>query len=449
MTSPADAIAGAVRAVTSNWAKQRKAEERNSRASLNRRFALMRSFRITIRDAAFDVMEEAYLAASDNGKLPVKPRQIMYAARPFILKVTGEVELNDSYFTQGLLIDYMEEYYCDDWDITWDARGHFIEPHTGIETALGTLEIRQYLGERPSFEPSRRDSLLLFPTAAAENRFRNVLFIEKEEFHPLIQAARLQERFDVAVMSTKGMSVTAARKLLDELTPFVDNILVLHDFDRSGFSIAGTIGTHSRRYWFKNKPPVRDIGLRLSDVVEMDLQSEPVPPVSHGEWAQRAHTLRRHGATPEEIDSLRSRRVEINALSSRQIIDFIEKKFTEYGVKKLIPDDNTLEQHARRVIKERLTKEILNTVADDIQRDTAAAKLPEDFREQLERALEEHPELPWDAAVALFLIRQKKQRTANEARHQGKRPRFVVLLSLDTGAPIGKALPALAKSSAG
>lgn len=161
MTNPADVINDAVRAVTKDWAKQRKAEERNARASLNRRFALVRSSRITIREAAFEVMEEGYLAASDNGSLPVKPRQIMYAARPAILNMTGELELSDSYFTQGLLIDYMEQYDCDDWDIVWDARGHFIEPHTGIETALGTLEVRQYLGERPSFEPQHRDSLLL------------------------------------------------------------------------------------------------------------------------------------------------------------------------------------------------------------------------------------------------------------------------------------------------
>jgi len=348
-------------------------------------------------------MRAAYLAASDYGKLPVKPRQIMYAARPKILQMTGEVELGDSYFTQGLLIDYMEECDCDNWDITWDARGHFIEPHTGIETALGTLEVRQYSGERPSFEPSRRNRLLLFPTVGAENRFRNILFIEKEGFHPLMQAARLQERFDVAVMSTKGMSVTAARKLLDDLTPFVENIFVLHDFDRSGFSICGTLGTNSRRYWFNNKPPIRDIGLRLTDVIEMNLQSEPVPAVNAVEWAQRADTLRRHGATPEEISFLRNRRVEINAMTSRQIIDFIENKFAAYGVKKLIPDDETLAQHARRVIKDRLTKEILDTFANDIQRDTDAAELPEDTRQQVERVLGEHPELPWDAAVALIL----------------------------------------------
>ena len=312
MTSPAAAINGAIGAVLKDWERQRKAEERDRSAALNRRYRLVRSSRLTIRDAAFSVMREAYRAASDNGALPalpVKPRQIMYAARPKILRMTGEVELNDSYFTQVLLIDYMEWHDCDTWDITWDARGHFLEPHTTIETALGTLEVRQYLGERPSFEPKRRDSLLLFPTVGARNRFRNILFIEKEGFHPLIEAAHLQERFDVAVMSTKGMSVTAARKLLDELTPFVDNILVLHDFDRSGFSICGTLGTSSRRYRFKNKPPIRDIGLRLTDVVEMDLQSEPVPSVTYTEWLQRADSAAaRRDAGRDRFPAKRARR---------------------------------------------------------------------------------------------------------------------------------------------
>ena len=224
--------------------------------------------------------------------------------------MTGEVELNDSYFTQVLLIDYMEWHDCDTWDITWDARGHFIEPHTGIETALGTLEVRQYLRERPSFQSLDPTEIVsLFPTIGARNRFRNVLFIEKEGFHPLIQAARIQERFDVAVMSTKGMSVTAARKLLDELTPFVDNILVLHDFDRSGFSICGTLGTNSRRYRFKHKPPIRDIGLRLTDVVEMGLQSEPVPEVTYTEWLQRADSAAaRRDAGRDRFPAKRARR---------------------------------------------------------------------------------------------------------------------------------------------
>ncbi|MGA8756385.1 MAG: hypothetical protein WB611_08630 [Stellaceae bacterium] len=67
--------------------------------------------------------------------------------------------------------------------------------------------------------------------------------------------------------------------LLDRLAPSVENVFVLHDFDRSGFSICGTLGTDSRRCMFENEPPVVDMGLQLVDVVNMNLESEPVPPL--------------------------------------------------------------------------------------------------------------------------------------------------------------------------
>ena len=368
---------------------------------MNRWARLVPSYRTTLREAAFEVMEEAYRKASDNGTLPVKPRQIMYAARPAILEATGEDSLSGPYFSQTLLIDYMEEYVCDDWDIIWDARGHFLEPHTRIEVPLGTLEVRQYLGERPIFGPSVSISdQLPFPTSGAENRFRNILFIEKEGFHPILRAAHLQERFDVALMSTKGMTVTAARQLIDALTPCVDNVFVLHDFDRSGFSIFGTFGTDSRRYCFANKPPLVDIGLRLADVERMDLQSEPVPPVSINEWRARAQTLRRHGATQREVEFLRTHRGELNAMSSRQLVDFVEAKLAEHGVKKLIPDDATIEQQARRLLVQRLTEVAMKAAAKDIEVKAAAAALPKDLRRRLEAALKESPEQPWDLALA-------------------------------------------------
>ena len=404
MTSPADAISGAVRAVTKDWAKQRKAEERNRNTVFNRRVALIRSQRLTIRDAAFEIMQDAYAAASGDGRLPVKPRQIMYRARPYILKETGSLHLRDSYFTQNLLIDYIEIYptRCVDWDIIWDARGTFIEPHTGLEFGIGTLEVLQYLGLRPSFDPPKRT--LAFPTAGPEHRYRRVLYIEKEGFHPIFKAAQLQERFDIALMSNKGMSVTASRLLLDRLSQHVDTIYVLRDFDRAGFSIFGTLGTDSRRYRYRNKrTQFVDLGLRLSDAVSMGLEAEPVPRDDIDRWHKRVATLRRQGATQAEIDFLRDQRVELNAMSSPQLVSFVERKLTEHGVKKLVPVDQVLEQQARRIIKERLTQEALSAVANDIQRQTDDTELPEDFRKQVECVLQEHPELPWDAAVTLIL----------------------------------------------
>src|SRR5262249_41740710 len=263
---------------------------------------------------------------------PTKPRQIMYQARPYILKQTGEDSLHGQYFSQQLLIAYMEEHDCSSWDIIWDARGTFIEPHTGREIPLGTFGVTQYLGEGPSFDSANKaDAMKLYPTAGPENRYRNILCIEKEGFHPIFQAAQLAQRFDIALMSNKGMSVTASRMLIDRLALYYDNVFVLRDFDVAGFSIFGTLFTDSRRYVFDNDVTgkVIDLGLRLTDAT--GLQSEPVPPWRPGEWPARALTLRQHGATAEEIEFLRDRRVELNAMTSRQLVGFVEARFAEHG----------------------------------------------------------------------------------------------------------------------
>ena len=91
----------------------------------------------SFKDAAFDIMEDAYLKASAGGSLPANARQIMYAARPYILMATRKAKLDDAYFTQNLLPSFIEANpeLTADWDVVYDARGHFVEPHTRRQLA--------------------------------------------------------------------------------------------------------------------------------------------------------------------------------------------------------------------------------------------------------------------------------------------------------------------------
>ena len=401
----AASITDAVEGVTKAWAKQRKAEERSAGALARRYDRMVRSDRFTIREAAWVAMKNAYMKASDNGRLPTRPRQIMYAARPEILELTGKDTLDDRYFTQDLLPDYvaMNPEECRDWDIVWDARGHFTEPHTGHGIALGTLEVREYLGLRAKVtEVVTVDPGILFPTHGPKHRFNTVLFIEKEGFGPLFAAEQLAEKYDIAIMSTKGMSVTAARMLIDRLCQRgLQLILVLHDFDVSGFSIFGTLGTSNRRYSFDTDVPVVDIGLRLDDVDAMGLESEPTDVL--GNWWKRVQTLKRHGATQEEIAFLENRRVELNAMTSRQLLDFVAAKLDEHSVEKLVPEEAILERHARRLIEQQLAKKVIARVSSRIAKEAASRKLPADLLARVAEALEEKPHLPWDAALAAVL----------------------------------------------
>jgi hypothetical protein len=408
-TSPADAILGLTKSVTKDWTKQRKAEERNSNARSARMTRMIRSERMTIKDAAFQVMEEAYDKASAGGTLPVNPRQIYYAARRSILEATGNDALESGYFLQTLLTQYMDEYDCSDWDLIWDARGHFTEPHTRDVISVGTLQVRQYVGDRPVLgDAVEINSEALYPTKGPEHRYRNVLFIEKEGFDPILAASRIAERFDIAIMSTKGMSVTAGRLLLDRLVDRgVEKVLVLHDLDVAGFSILGTLGADSNRYAFKNAVPIIDIGLRLADTE--DLLPEPFSTDKKGARPTEA-TLLRHGATQAEIDFLIQRtyyghgfsgqRVELNALASDELIAFIESKFEEHGVTKIIPDDDILELHARRMLERRMVLREVDKLLPGIRKHVAETLLPDDLHGLVEELLEKKPELPWDAAVA-------------------------------------------------
>ena len=160
----------------------------------------------------------------------------------------GGQQLNDQYFCQQLLPDYMEEHGVD-WDITYDDRGHFTEPHTEQVIGLGTISVRNYLASigAPDLEEPK------FAAGSVETRgpsgcFGAVLFIEKEGFLPLFEAVHLAERYDIAIMSTKGMSSTAARTLIERLCRHQVPLLVLHDFDKAGFSIIGTLKRDTRRF---------------------------------------------------------------------------------------------------------------------------------------------------------------------------------------------------------
>jgi hypothetical protein len=291
------------------------------------------------------------------------------------------------------------------WDVVFDARGRFVEPHTGRRTDLGTLEVRRYLGMWTDNLPNTPHPQLNHscPTVGPENRYRFALFIEKEGFYPLLEVTRVAERFDVAVMSTKGMSVTAARKLVDELSKKGVTILVVRDFDKHGFSIAHTLQTTNHRYQFESTPNVIDVGLRLTDVEEMGLQSEPVDYESTK--VDPRENLRQSGATPAECGFLvsgrtysgkwRGQRVELNAMTSDQFITWLESKLISAGVNKVTPPDEVLQGAYKRAWKIAAVQKAVDEAAASLSDDIA---IPQGLHKQISEMIND-TDLAWDEAV--------------------------------------------------
>jgi hypothetical protein len=421
----ANDILNLVREGTKKWTRTRKAEERAPASRSYRYERMTRERGVQFKEAAAEIMEKAYLKASDNGKLPANARQIMYAARKHIQERTGQ-PLRSNYFTQVLLPDYLQETGVK-WNVVWDARGHFAEPHGGVRFGLGHLEVRDYLaGLHDHKFVEAGFSQATVETSGPSGNFGAVLFIEKEGFDQLLKEAKIDDKFDVAIKSTKGMSVTAARELADEMCHAHDiPLLLLHDFDKSGFAIAGTIQRDTRRYEFRNTITTIDLSLSLEDVKAMRLDSE-YQHYPKGNKAALMANLRTNGASEDEItfmfqdfDQNRStRRVELNAMTSPQFIAFVERKLREVGIAKIVPDQESLAEVYAQLERGRRLLEAAKEI-DEIDMDDFDA--PKDLPRRVRKCLKEQPTLRWDAALAEIIKETPDRRRRRKGGAAGRK----------------------------
>ena len=408
-----DAIDAAAEYVTKAWSKQRKAEQRSDAARDRRAEKLSkRRGRMTVKDAAWSVMADAYAkAAGSIGQ--ANARQIMYAARGEIQELAGK-PLSDDYFTQTLLPDYMAEHpdLTAAWDVLYDARGALHEPHGRRSVPLGTAKVRDYLAGagRAAAIPSVPVAPMLataVPTCGPKFRYGAVLFIEKEGFLPLLEKARIAERYDLALMSTKGVSTTAARSLVDELCGGQRlPLLVLRDFDNAGFTIAHTLSNDTRRYGFDHEVNVVDLGLRLDDVRGWGLESEAV---NYGKSDPRPNLLDK-GATVEEVAFLHAgvnaagqhhgRRVELNAFTSDQFIRWIEGKLDLHGIGKVVPAAADLTTAYRRALATHEVNAALPKLAEAARLAADERPVPRGLAGRVERMVQADRGMPWDVAIA-------------------------------------------------
>lgn len=389
----------AVETATRKWTRQKKSEERQP-GNIRYRFSRMtKEPRTTQKDAAWEVMEKAYMAASSNNTLPAKTRQIFYQARGPIMAATDDKELEYNYFSQTLVPDYIEEHDVD-WDVVYDARGHFEEPHTNRRIGCGTIEVRNYLDamQDPEIAEAGFEDAHVNITGPAGG-YSAVLYCEKEGFDPLFKAVDLANRYDLLIISCKGVSVTAARRLVDEVCGALGlPLFTLHDFDLAGFMIKATLQRDTRRYKFLNTVNITDLGLCLADI--QGLEREPRAATKTPEWRRREQ-LAENGATDEEIEFLLHERVELNAMTSDALIAMIERKLKASGLKKVIPDDDVLAEayqafHRSNELREMFEEMESEFVASEI-------KVPKTLRKQVAAVLKKHPDLRWDDAVQVVL----------------------------------------------
>jgi hypothetical protein len=410
-----DDIIDVVETATAKWTRQKKSEERHPGNIRYRVSRMTREPRTTQKEAAWQVMEAAYMAASGGGRLPATARQIFYAARPKIMAMTDDKELAYGYFSQTLLPDYIDERSVD-WNVVYDARGHFEEPHTNRRIGCGTLEVGNYL--RAVKAPKIADADFAAASVGVigpEGGFNKVMYCEKEGFNPLWKAVNLANRWDALIISNKGQSVTAARRLIDEVCGAHGlPLFVLHDFDVAGFSIAAVLQRDTRRYQFDNPVRVIDLGLRLADIE--GLEREPAA-ATKTEPQKLKEQLAENGATEAEIAILLNERVELNAMTSDALVAKVEAGFRASGVpRKTMPEDETLAEAYRAFQRSLKLRGKFEKMADKFDKEAAAVTVPRDLKKRVLAVLAKHADLRWDNAVRIALDKTQLDHVREEKK---------------------------------
>ena len=332
--------------------------------------------KVTEKDVILNYLQEGVEKASGGGVYRFSQRQLYYAIRD----ISKKADLSWDNFV-GVLTGYESE-QGDIAGMYRDPRGILYHPHTRQEMPLGTLAVERY--ERPEWT------------------FNKVLYVEKEGFFAVLKDTGWPERNDCALLTSKGFASRAARDVIDLMGETKEELsfYCVHDADASGTLIYQALqeATKARA---ARRVKIVNLGLEPEDALAMGLQPEkftrekpaPVAEYVSQEWKEW----------------LQTQRVELNAMTTPQFLDWLDSKF-EKATGKVVPPvdvmaaqlEDDVEVHLQEVITERLLRKgrLEKRVARSLKRlqPTIEARV-KDLREDVGEALEETPEHLWKAPV--------------------------------------------------
>ena len=329
----------------------------------------------TQKDVVLDNLDEVIAKVSDNGSFRFNQRQLLYALRP-----TVRDELDKELTTENFA-SIITDYEAERGEIPGmyrEPRGSIYHPHRKETITLGTLMVEDY--GRPPWT------------------FNKLLYIEKEGFSEALKAVRWGERHDCALMSSKGFTTRAARDLVDKLAEHDEPVTIfcVHDADAFGTMIYQTFQEETKARGAR-KVKIINLGLEPWEALEMGLEVEDV---KEGEKRKPVASYVLDHAGDYE-DWLQTRRVELNAMTTPQFVEWLDGKMAVYD--KLIPPAEVLEKELAECVEKKIraaiTERILREARLDDQVTAAIAAIAKPNAATLERGIKEsfetEPEREW------------------------------------------------------
>ena len=303
-------------------------------------------------DVVFENLKEGIARVSDNGKRRFAQRQLLYAMRPIVMAETGK-ELKTANFDK-ILTAYENE-FGDIPGMFRDNRGGLYQPHTDDDSDIpvGTLMVEAY--ERPPWT------------------FNKIVYIEKQGYFEVLKAERWPERHDCALLTSKGYSSRAVRDLIDRLVEHDEPVQVfcVHDADAAGTMIMQTLQEETAARGAR-QIEIINLGLEPWEAEEMGLEAEEFEESNKRRPVADYVLAREDGEHWGEW--LQSNRYELNAMTTAQILDWLDAKMEEHGVGKVVPPQEVITEEARKQLEAKLRARITERVLREADLDAQLAK---------------------------------------------------------------------------
>ncbi len=347
------------------------------------------------KDAIALALDRGVTKASGGGRYRYSLRQLYYAVRPIV-----GTDLEYNYFS-SVVADIESERGRDLPGIYRDARGVLYHPHTGESISLGTRAVEEY--QRPKLT------------------FNKILYIEKGGFFPLLIDNKWPERHDCALVTSQGFASKAAKDVLDLLGDGDEEIefFCVHDADGPGTLIYEALQEASRARPAR-RVKIINLGLEPSEGRRMGLEVEEFE-------RKKGKVPAANYVTTSEREWLQDHRIELNAMTSPQFLQWLTDKFEAHATvaQKVVPDKTVLrhqaENHARAALRKRMVDKVLAEREVEIQAqvDAEIDRLDLDLStDDVGEVLREKPAQSWRQAVTGLVsvqINERPRRISPEA----------------------------------
>lgn len=330
----------------------------------------------------FEYFEEGAKQATGDWLYTSQARQAFYVVRRLASNYHGIVLTGASdydTFTQTVCTTKFEEKPELEKFILFERRGYYLDSDTGEEITMNTQSSNDFIAAmnqrnecktetiHGNYSPTRH--IIQYPYDLAVSA---ILFVEKQGFCEVLDKSGVTGELGLSIMASQGFATRSMKRTIKSAISRGIPVYSLHDCDLAGQIIGEKLSGGSNT--FKDTLDVINIGLcfddakalgKLPDAEEYESTKSYLNVLEAMTPAERSFFLKGSKTTPDGKEVFTYRRVELNALTMPEFINFIRAKIPKRQLK---PTPDQLRQlvtvNAEALKRDAITEYLLAQVDD-------------------------------------------------------------------------------------